>query len=296
MSFVEAEIRSQPQCWLEAARLAESDEFRARLPEAGARVAILGCGTSLYMAQACARLRERSGAGETDAWAASEFRSGRHYDHVVALTRSGTTTEVLRALEVLEATPSTVITTGPQLPAARPASGTIALPFADERSVVQTRFATTALALWRAWLGEPIEPLARAAEQALVAPLPDGILELVRITFLGTDWSVGIASEAALKCREAAQLWTEAYPAMELRHGPISVLDGRSAGWIFGPPPAGLIDDVRATGALVISSEQDPMVDLIRAQRSAVAIAQSRGLDPDRPRNLTRAVLLAEPS
>lgn len=296
MSFVEAEIRSQPQCWLEAARLAERDEVRAQLPETGSRVAILGCGTSLYMAQACAWLREQSGAGETDAWAASEFRSGRRYDHVVALTRSGTTTEVLRALEALEATPSTVITTGLQLPAARLANATVALPFADERSVVQTRFATTALALWRAWLGEPIESLARAAEQALVAPLPDGILELVRITFVGSGWSVGIASEAALKCREAAQLWTEAYPAMELRHGPISVLDARSAGWIFGPSPAGLIDDVRATGALVISSEQDPMVDLIRVQRSAVAIAQSRDLDPDRPRNLTRAVLLAEPS
>lgn len=296
MSFVEAEIRGQPQCWLEAARLAQDAAVRAQLPADGARVAILGCGTSLYMAQACAWLRERSGAGETDAFPASEFTLGRHYDHVVALTRSGTTTEVLRALETLEATRTTVITTGSELPAARLADGTVALPFADERSVVQTRFATTALALWRAWLGEDVAALVGTTDAAMRLPVPHGILDAERITFVGTGWGVGIAREAALKCREAAQLWTEAYPAMELRHGPISVLDERSVCWIFGDPPAGLVDDVRATGASVVTSAADPMVDLIRAQFAAVAIAARRGLDPDRPRNLTRAVLLADPS
>ena len=296
MTFVAEEIASQPACWRAAAELATREEIRARLPAAGARVAILGCGTSLFMAQACAWLRERTGAGETDAFPASEFRQDRDYDHVVALTRSGTTTEVLRALDALSGIRSTVLTTGSDLPAARLAGGTIAMPFAGERSVVQTRFATSALALWRAWLGEPVEPLAAAAERILQAPLPDGLLEVSRITFVGSGWSVGIANEAALKCREAAQLWTEAYPAMELRHGPISVLDADSAAWIFGPPPAGLVADVQATGATVVSSEQDPMVELIRAQRLAVAVADRRGLDPDRPRNLTRAVLLTDRS
>ena len=294
MTFVAEEIASQPACWREAAALASGDQVRARLPAAGARVAILGCGTSLYMAQACARLREQAGVGETDAWAASEFPQTRGYDHVVALTRSGTTTEVLRALEGLRSTPSTVITTGSDLPAARLATSVVALPFADERSVVQTRFATSALALWRAWLGEDVGALAASAERVVDGPLPEGILDVTRISFVGTGWGVGIASEAALKCREAAQLWTEAYAAMELRHGPISVLDGQSAAWIFGEPPAGLVDDVRATGATVVSSGKDPMVELITAQRVAVAIAQRRGLDPDHPRSLTRAVQLPD--
>ena len=294
MTFVADEIASQPACWREAAALVERDAVRAAFPIDGARVAILGCGTSLYMGQACAWLRECSGAGETDAFPASEFLPRRRYDHVVALTRSGTTTEVLRALDGLQPTRTTVITTGHELPAAELAEDTVVLGFADERSVVQTRFATTALALWRAWLGEPIEPLAASAERVLASALPDAVLELQRISFVGSGWSVAVASEAALKCREAAQMWTEAYPAMELRHGPISVLDAQSAAWIFGSPPAGLVDDIRATGARVIGSDDDPMVDLIRAQRCAVAIAQSRGLDPDRPRNLTRAVLLAD--
>ena len=83
---------------------------------------------------------------------------------------------------------------------------------------------------------------------------------------------------------------------MELRHGPISVLDSGSVAWIFGEPPAGLIDDVSATGAVVVGSNEDPLVDLVRAQRTVVAIAHQRGLDPDRPRNLTRAVLLPDSS
>jgi fructoselysine-6-P-deglycase FrlB-like protein len=266
---------------------------RHKLPPPGARVAVVGCGTSLFMAQACAALREASGAGETDAFAASEFPAGRRYEHVVAVTRSGTTTEVVRVLEALtEGVRSTVITTGDELQAAAAAGDAIPMPFADERSVVQTRFATSALALWRAWLGEDVAGLADAGVRAAEGELPEGLAESRQFTFVGRGWAVGIAHEAALKGRESAQLWTESYPAMELRHGPISVLAPGSVVWIFGDAPAGLVDDVQATGARVISSGDDPMVDLIRAQRVAVAAAERRGLDPDAPRNLTRSIVL----
>ncbi len=293
MRFVEQEIASQPQCWLQAAECASDPGTRRVLPSAGARVAVVGCGTSLFMAQAFAVLRESSGGGETDAFAASEFPAQRRYEHVVAVTRSGTTTEVLQVLERLPAgVRSTTITTGEQLPAAAAARHAVALPFADERSVVQTRFATSALALWRAWLGEDIAGLADAAARVATAELPDGLAEARQFTFVGQGWAVGIAHEAALKARESAQLWTESYPAMELRHGPISVLAPGSVAWIFGAPPTGLVNDLRATGARVIGSDEDPMVDLVRAQRVAVAAAEYRGLDPDAPRNLTRSIVL----
>lgn len=293
MRFVEQEIASQPACWREAARLAHGAEVRDKLPVAGTRVAVVGCGTSLFMAQSMAALREGSGAGETDAFPASEFPLGRRYEHVVAVTRSGTTTEVLRVLERLPAgVPSTAITAGEQVPAAALATDTVALAFADERSVVQTRFATTALALWRAWLGENVTALAHAADRAATTALPDGLAQARQFTFVGQGWAAGIAHEAALKGRESAQLWTESYPAMELRHGPISVLGADSVAWVFGPPPAGLLEDLRATGARVVTSDEDPMVDLVRAQRVAVAAAEHRGLDPDAPRNLTRSIVL----
>ena len=115
----------------------------------------------------------------------------------------------------------------------------ILLDFADEESVVQTRFATTALVLLRASLGDDPQGAARAAEVALAAPLPLAPGSVDQITFLGSGWTVGLASEAALKLRESAQAWAEAYPATEYRHGPIAVAQPGRAVWPFGPlPPA----------------------------------------------------------
>ena len=61
--------------------------------------------------------------------------------------------------------------------------------------------------------------------------------------FLGVGWSIGLANEAALKLREAAQAWTESYPAMEYRHGPISVAGPRSLVWALGEVDDGVLDD-----------------------------------------------------
>jgi fructoselysine-6-P-deglycase FrlB-like protein len=291
MSFVADEIASQPACWERAAELATQPDVIAALPEQGARVAVVGCGTSYFMAQSFAALREAAGHGETDAFAASEFPVQRRYDRVVALTRSGTTTEVVRLLEKLRGA-TIVITTGHDLPAARAAGAVVALDFADERSVVQTRFATSSLALWRAWLGADLAEAIEDAGDALRAPL-DPYAERTQFTFVGTGWTVGLAHEAALKLREAAQVWTESYPAMELRHGPISVLDSDSVVWIFGVTPYGLADELERTGGLVEQSALDPMAHLVAAQRLAVMLAARRGVDPDAPRNLTRSIVLS---
>ena len=292
---VSVEIADQPSAWVRAAKLALTEAVRAALPERGQRVAVIGCGTSFFMAQSFADLRERSGHGETDAFPASEFPSRRSYDTLVALTRSGTTTEVLRLLGMLRSStgPRTVtITTDPATPVVGLTDHQVVLDFADEKSIVQTRFATTSLALWRAWLGEDLTAVVGQGRSALSDPLSPRTLEAAQFTFLGSGMSVGVANEAALKLREASQSWTESYPAMEFRHGPISVVGRTSTVWIFGTPPPGLLEDLQVTGAHVESSGLDPMADLIRAQRLAVALAEAKGLNPDEPRNLTRSVLL----
>ncbi|MEV5974878.1 sugar isomerase [Streptomyces sp. NPDC051921] len=287
MSHVAVEIADQPSCWRRALQ-----ERPAGLPEAGERVAVVGCGTSLYMAQAYAVLRESAGLGETDAFAASDFPAARRYDRVLAITRSGTTTEVLEALRKAAGTATTALTGDLDTPVRTAARNVVDLSFADERSVVQTRFATTALLLLRASLGTVPTDLAEQAEHALASQLPDELLSARQFTFLGTGWTTGLAHEAALKLREASGSWTESYPAMEYRHGPISVSAPGGVVWFFGEPPAGLADQVRATGAYVVTSPGDPLADLIRAQRLAVSLAERRGLDPDAPRNLTRSIVL----
>ncbi|MFD8372551.1 SIS domain-containing protein [Streptomyces sp. NPDC059688] len=292
MTHVEDELNSQPACWIRAAE--EAGRHRAALPDPGERVAVVGCGTSYFMAQAVAALREGSGRGETDAFAASEFPAGRSYDRVVALTRSGTTTEVLRLLAELKGrTRTTAVTADPGTPVMKAADDLVVLDYADERSVVQTRFATTALTLLRAHLGLHTGAAVTDARTALTGPLPQGLVECTQFTFLGRGWTVGLANEAGLKMREASLSWTEAYPAMEYRHGPISITTAGTATWMFGEAPDGLAEQVRATGGLWVGSGLDPLAELVRAQRLAVAVAASRGLDPDRPRHLTRSVILA---
>jgi fructoselysine-6-P-deglycase FrlB-like protein len=196
---VEAEIDSQPSCWREA--VSRLPGVREALPRDGESVAVFGCGTSLYMARAYAGLRESRGLGVTDAFAASELPFGRRYDRHVAISRSGTTTEVLQAVE-------------------------------------------------------------RLSEDTGTAEI-------------------------------TARLWTESYPAMEYRHGPISIAEPGRMTWVFGPAPEGLAEDVAATGATYVTSDLDPMAHLIVAQRLAVAQARAKGMDPDRPRSLTRSVVLS---
>ena len=209
------EIATQPAVWREALRTLP--RHASALPRRGERVAVIGCGTSWFMAQAYADLREAGGHGETDAFAASRFPFSRRYDRVVALTRSGTTSEVLAVLARLAGTvPTAAITADPATPVMELADAVAVLDFADEESVVQTRFATTALALFRAHL---------EAEDAL---------------------------------------------------------------------PDGLAEEVRAVGGTLVAGDLDPLAELVLAQRLAVAVAEDRGLDPDRPRNLTRSVVLAD--
>jgi fructoselysine-6-P-deglycase FrlB-like protein len=290
-THVETEIADQPACWQRAVELAATP--LPGLPEPGERVAVVGCGTSWFVAQAYAALREGAGHGETDAFAASEAPVGRRYDRVVALSRSGTTTEILDLLGDLRGTvPTTAITGDPATPVMTAADDVVVLDFADERSVVQTRFATTTLTLLRARLGLDVAPAVADARRAVTEPLPPGVAERTQFTFLGSGWTVGLASEAALKMREASLSWTESYPAKEYRHGPIAITDERSAVWMFGPAPEGLREQVRETGGLWVQPDLDPLAALILAQRLAVTLAAARGLDPDSPRHLTRSVIL----
>ena len=299
MSHVKVEIASQPDCWREAAKLAG----RAGLPVRGERVAVAGCGTSWFIAQAYAGLREEEGHGETDAFQASEFPRGRRYDRVLVISRSGTTTEAVELLRELKGIiPTTVITADPETPVVPLADEAIVLDFADELSVVQTRFATSTLALLRAHLGHDIEALAADGEVAVRLPLPVHPALAKQVTFLGRGWTVGLAREAALKCREAAGWWAEAYPAFEYRHGPIAIAQPGRVVWAFGEVPAGLPEEVEETGAAFVHHQSywgaadrdhfDPMADLVVAQRVAVLFATSQGIDPDHPRGVTRSVVL----
>jgi fructoselysine-6-P-deglycase FrlB-like protein len=294
-SHVSREIRRQPAAWTAALDLLAS--VADALPQPGERVAVLGCGTSWFVGGAYAALRESLGLGETDAFAASQVPVARKYDRVLAISRSGTTTEVLRAIEQVNA-PVVAITGVRDCPIVTAATDSVVLEFADEQSVVQTVFATTVLMMLRASLGDSLDAALSQVDAILAGTesspfaLAAGVESAGQFSFLGQGWVYGIAQEAALKMREAAQLWTEAYPQMEYRHGPIAIAEPGRVVWVFGDAVPGLRENVEATGALLVDDGLDPVADLVRAQLLAVRRARQLGLDPDQPRHLTRSVVL----
>ncbi len=291
MSHLMDEIASQPECWAKAIELAAAGPA---LPAPGERVAVIGCGSSLNVARCYASLRETAGQGETDAWPASEVPAARRYDRIVYISRTGTTTEILDALRRTPAgVRTTAIAADPGSPLVQEAGAVVLLDFSAERSVVSSRFITSTLVLLRAHLGEDLRALPDAATAELARPLPPGLSERHEFTFLGRGWAAAVADEAALKLREAARTWAESYPALEYRHGPISVSDETTVVWALGPVPSSLLADARRTGATVLASDADPLVGLTGAQRLAVALAERQGIDPDHPRALSRSVILA---
>ncbi|CAN5280274.1 SIS domain-containing protein [soil metagenome] len=292
MSLTADEIATQPELWRRA--LTSSENARELLAAPGESVLILGCGTSAYVAESIAALREQAGLGPTDAGYAPEPRLWRNWDRVVAISRSGTTTEVVDALQAVPAGVRKIVVTGiPDSPVGLLADDIIDLGYADERSVVQTRFPTTFLMQARAAFGYDVGAVATQAEAVLAEPLPFAASDFDHFVYLGSGWTYGLAQEAALKIREAAQAWSESYPLLDYRHGPLAVAHEGSLVWLFGSDDETLARDIRATGATVILGGADPLVDLVQAQRLAVAVAESRGLDPDTPRHLTRSIILS---
>lgn len=292
--FTRAELSSQPEVWARALAL-PADEL-ARLPARGENVLVIGCGTSYYIGDSYAYLRGDAGLGRTRAAIPSELAWVDPDEHIVVISRSGTTADVIEVVERYRLTHRiTAILGDIDTPLGRLCAGRVVhLDFADEQSIVQTRFATTVLTVLRASIGAVPPTLIDDARTALRLPLPADPAEVAHVVFLGHRFGVGLAYEAALKIRESAGAWTEAYPVWEYQHGPISCAGPASLVWMLGDSPDIVADDVRSTGATVYANDLDPQANLVLAHRFALDLALSRGRNPDAPPYLNRSVLVTD--
>ena len=306
----DAEIASQPECWREGRR---AGRRRRRLPRPGERVAVVGCGTSWFMAMAYAALREQAGQGETDAFQASEFparpprTTGSSRSPAPAPPPRSSTCSARCAAR----TPTTVIIGDPG--AARRRAGHRRHRAGLRRRAVggadPLRHQRARPAAGPPRRGHRPDRRRRRGGRAAAAAGRPGHVE--QITFLGRGWTIGLAEEAALKCREAATFWAEAYPAMDYRHGPISIAAPGRVVWAFGEIPArpgrgrrGHRRRLRAQPAPRRARRAGPLVrralparpdgrpdrrPALRGARSPPAGASTRTA----PRNLTRSVVPA---
>ena len=248
-THVEHELASQPECWAQAvaaAARARSPACRRRASVSPSSVAARRC-TSPGRTPPCARPAVH---GETDAFPASEYRvrpalrpcrgdlplgDDDRGARRARADRAPTTAPTITAITVDGATPIAALADATSIALAvrrRAVGGADPLP--DHGPGAAARLARRG----------PRRASSPPAPAAVSSPLPVAAGDVRQITFLGSGWAAAIAEEAALKCREAAGFWTESYPAMEYRHGPISVSGPGTVVWVFGDPPRGLADDV----------------------------------------------------
>ena len=283
------EISSQPDIWGRV--LAETGATLPLLPKRGESVLFLGCGTSYYIGEAYARMRNAAGAGRTRCAIASEVPYVDDDEVIVALSRSGTTTDLVRTVKELAGSHRVIGILGEGgTPLVRHCDDVVLLDYADEESIIQTRFATAALTLLRASVGDSLQHLPSHARAALQRELPDHPPS--HVVFLGSGWTFGVAHEAALKCEEASGVWTEAYAIMEYQHGPLAAADSDTLVWSMTPVPPAVAEAVRGTGATLIEPTLDAQAELVAVHRLAVQLAAIAGRDPDHPWHLSRSVEL----
>ena len=248
MSAIEHELASQPDALAAGGRRSSPIQ---RSPRPGERVAVIGCGTSLYMAQAYAARARTPGTARPTPSPRPRCRPARAYDAVIAISRSGTTTEVVAALAACRRALPTIADHGGRREPARATPPARVVVLASPTSGRSSRPGSRR----RRWCccartsgidsGRPrTRPSACSRRRCPIDPAA-----FDRFAFLGAGWTVGLAAEAALKLREAARAWTESYPAMEYRHGPIATADERTLVVAIGAVDADLAGDVRATGA-----------------------------------------------
>ncbi len=301
MTTVEAEIRGTPEILRQT--LTRVAEHRAALtPYLRGPLALLGCGSSYCIGVAGAALYEATHGHAAQGCIASEYIARPDWAHI-AISRTGQTTELVEAMRRARGAGARVVLLCGALdsPAAQHADAVLPLEFAAERSVIQTRYIAAATLALRLLIGPPE---ARAA----LAELPDRMAEglenfdpaaltdAAQVVFLGRGWRYGLALMAALNLQETALLSPNGHQTQEYRHGPLATADARTLVWCFDPPAdplsAAVLDDARASGARVRCPDVDPLTGAAQAQLLAVRLATSRGIDPDAPPNLSRAIVV----
>ena len=356
--FMLKEIMEQPQAVASAMRERVNFETRrVDLPDFPLspqeiadldRVMLIGCGTSLNAAQVGRHLVERYSGLPAEAESASEFRYRDPYigqrTLVVSIGQSGETADTVAAMQMVKDKGGKLITIcnseGSQ--ASRIADGTLYMRAGIEIGVASTKTfmaSLTILNLLAIFLGQSRGVLDTAKGQELV----DGLAQAPRLLgdlvangavyqhvaeeyaqfdnflFLGRGMNAPIATEGALKLKEISYIHAEGYPAGEMKHGPIALIDNAMATVALAPKDflydkvVNNVKEVKARDGRVLavltegdsqlSADVDhalyipeapehliPLLITVPLQMLAYHIALLRHRDVDQPRNLAKSV------
>ena len=327
------EIKAQPEAWLQALEVTRN----LSLPNAAdyQQVIFTGCGSTYYLSLAAAALYQELTGCAARAIPASELllnpgtvlgQDTRHL--LVAVSRSGTTSETVKAAETFRAEKrgDVMVISNYDEALSRLADVSIVVDKGQEESVAQTRsfasmfVAVSAFCARIAGRDGLIDAMGRLPETGasvirnyeLFAKGLGENLEFDRFYFLGSGLRYGLACEVNLKMKEMALTHSEPFHFLEFRHGPMSMVNEKAVvvGMLSDANRAHeskVLSEMQALGGTVASlGEADadiefnsgisesvrgvlylPMLQLMALYRSVM-----KGLNPDRPNNLTAVVKL----
>ena len=337
-NLTKSEILSQPEAWTAALKVLK--EQHQDIMELGPvdrfdQIVFTGCGSTYYLALAAAALTQELIGRSCRAFPASELWLYPHSSYavgrtlLVAVSRSGETSETLRACEAfLSNQPGSLLTLScyGDMPLAKLGTYNLVLPSGQEQSVAQTRafstlyLGTVALAcLWagRTALFDSLGHLPELGARILndYASLAAGWgrdTALDRFYWLGSGPRHGLACELSLKMKEMSLTHSEPFHFMEFRHGPKSMVTPQTL--VIGLRSTrnityerAVLQDVKALGGRTLDLAEDGidvrfdsgLDETIRnvlylpvGQLIAFERSLSKGLNPDRPTNLDSVVKL----
>jgi glucosamine--fructose-6-phosphate aminotransferase (isomerizing) len=258
---------------------AQPDWLRAvpggpRLP--ATRVVYVGCGTSFHAAQ-------------TGGWALQALEAvltPPDADLMVCISHEGGTLLTLEAARAFPG-PKWLVTGAPESPLGALASEVVVCTPELERSWCHTASYTCAVAALAAMRGEDVSGLAASVEEVLAAPVePAPAQSKILVAGAGRDWPT--AQEAVLKLREGAWVSAGAHQTEQLLHGHLAAVDESVRAYVLegeGRAAERAADAVAALQELgcetTLVPTIHPVVDIVRFQLLTLAIAESRGIDPD---------------
>jgi glutamine---fructose-6-phosphate transaminase (isomerizing) len=312
------------------------------------KIVITACGTAAYAGMVGKQLIERIARIPCELEIASEFRYSDpivdKHTVVLAISQSGETADTLAAMEEGHRKGallwSIVNAVGSQ--AMRVADGSISMQTGPEIGVASTKAFTAPivdqymLAILLADLRGTLDDKTRRALVADLRLIPDVVgralaheAEVEKVAwvlkdihdclFLGRGINMPIAYEGALKLKEISYIHAEGYPAGEMKHGPIALIDKNMPIVCIAPKDPwhdkmisqiqqvkardGIVIAVATEGDALVAAQSDhvfwvpecpwmlsPVVTVIPLQQLAYHIASIRGLDVDQPRNLAKSV------
>ncbi len=269
---------------------------------------LCGCGTSYHAALLLAKIYEKELKIRTIAHISSELTPTTLLNEpslAIVISQSGETADTLACMDIIQHHHIPIIALCNVLTSTIAKRSQITFPLlcGPEIAVASTKVFYAAV-LVGCLLAQDYDPniynkTRQMTQQTLqharhILPLP--LEKPKKIFIIGKGLAYVLALESALKIKEVTYLHCEGYPANELKHGPLSMVDNTTLAIAFGDDTANAVTEIQARGGKIINipiNFENPLAfisQIIPAQIFALDLALSLGLNPDKPRNLAKSV------